>query len=198
MIPVVITASVFDKNESAVFFQIEKALQKKSSTTCLLINQDFNHEGDLSLLKKRILPIDISAWLDDSMQARKLELRTTANNLNNDKIILLNAKYHDMDVIERVLNEISLTWFNLKSWQDAFILLVDDHHAVSGAKILSETFYLRSLVTAKDNIQEDLSIMQMKIRHYRWLGKGRLSRITNLAGNFRRKLGGYVRRKLFT
>jgi len=198
MIPVVITASIFDKNESAAFSQIEKALQNKSMTTCLLINQDFNHENDLSLLKEKIVSIKISDWLTETMQLRKSELRATADKLDQNKIILLNAKHHDVEVIENVLNEVSLIWFNLKSWQPAFILLVDDYHAVTSAQLLSETFYLRSLPTAKDNIQKDLAIMRMKIRHYRWLGKGRISRIANSAGNFRRKLGAYVQRKFFT
>lgn len=198
MILVVISACVFEDNESACLQRImEEIRTKQLSTKCLLLDQNFPKKDSPSSVKMMpVSHINIADWIDDAYLPIKEKMRAQARKLSKDRILLFDVRHYDPNVITGILHEATQVWFHLNSWQPAFVLIADDFHAVRFTCMLPELFYVQPLSTSKHAIQVEARNMSKQIMFYRWLGLGRMSSIARSMSIILIKLKHYVRRKI--
>jgi len=198
MIPIVVSATAFKNNESACLHRIKELIQTKpDSYTGLLLDENFLKQN--SVASTEMTPasrIHLSDWVDDTQQPLSIRIRAQANSLCTNQIVLLDVRHYDAHVISHVLHVIGKIWFHLKTWQPAFALVVDDHHAPQFTRELSTVFYIQPLPTSKQAIQAELRNIRMYIRGYRWLGFKRMGRAARLLRGFMHKVKRYAHRKI--
>ena len=198
MIPIVMTASAFESNELACLQRAFELTQSNAlSSTGVLLDLHFLKKYSHSSFETiSVSSINLSDWMDSTQQPQRVTMRLKASKLNKHHMILLDARHHDTHFVTAVLHEVARIWFHLPAWQPAFILVIDDYHAVQFVRVLSETFYIQPLSTSKHTLQPDVRYLHRLIRSYRWLGFGRLSKLFQLAFTFLQKLKHYVHKKL--
>jgi hypothetical protein len=198
MIPVVISASAFEKNECACLWRIREISQTQLRFTVgLLLDQQFldNYDNVAEIFPAN--GFKMSEWVDSTQQPLKVEMRTQAEKLIKDQIVVLDARYYDPHVITMLLREISEIWFQMTTWPPAFALVMDDYHAPSFVRELSATFYIQPLPASKFAIQTEVRHLRKQIMCFRWLGFSRLSRCARFVNAFLQKLKKYVNKKFF-
>lgn len=198
MIPVVITSSAYEKNESACLQRVNEVIQSMPARAMSLLIDDYSLKSitESTATHSVVSCVKISEWLDSAHQPIKVVIRTSAKMLSVDKIMLLDARHHDAQVIERVLYEVAQVWFHIKTWQPAFILIVDDYLAAQFARKLSELFFVKTQLTSRRVIQSEMRHLRRLVFSRRWLGIGSASRLAGALNHFSGKLKRYVHRKL--
>lgn len=195
MIPIVMSATAFEHNEPACLQRINELIQNKQSAyTGLLLNtklQQQNHSAK-EIASTRITMAD---WIDDKQRALEIKIRSQANNLCTNQMIILDARHHDADIMSHVLHAIGKIWFHLQIWPPAFVLIVDDHYSTRFTRELSEKFYIQPLPVSKQALENEMRHIHRFIWAYRWLGFGRLGRLSRSTYILLRKIKHYANRK---
>lgn len=177
MLPVVISASIYDKNETACLKQVTQLIHDKTifSSTVLIDGHSPLNSSEEAMLSDFSYQA-LSAWINGDQLCHNL-MRSQATLLNKNKSVILDARYYDATIISQVLNIISETWFYFEDWQPAFILIVDDHLCLRFVNELWTTFYLTSLSTTRQDLHSAVKTMQKRILILRWLGFGKFWRL---------------------
>lgn len=192
MIPVVITASAYTRDDTACLAQARKlARENGAAARTLLIDA---HPAPFDEAVDTVF-INLAEWLDAGQNPRREVIRAMARSFPAEKMIVLDGRHYDVEVLSPVIEQAAAAWFHLDAWQPAFVLIVDDFDATRVANSLFGAFQILPLSTAKSSVKEDLRLMKRQINKLR-MGSGRISRYLLAAYRFLRKCKHYAVRKL--
>lgn len=194
MIPVVITASAYSRDASVCLAQAHRlACENGAAARTLLIDAPLAQFANAAA---SATVITLTEWLDANHKPSREIIRSQSKACPVDKMIVVDGRHYDVDVLAAVIEQAAAAWFHLESWQPAFVFVVDDFDATRIANTLFSAFQILSLSTAKSSVQHDLRMMRRYINKMRWLGKGRTSRYLLAGYRFLRKCKSYAVRKL--
>lgn len=196
MLPIVITASAFQQSEK-VCLQNAASMIKHFPEALSGILIDQVHEPQLLSSDDKV-PISyftLSEWLDENLVPLAVTIKTKASHLSANQMIVLDARYHDPQVISAVLHVVSQTWVHLKTWQLAFVLIVDDFYSTRFVRELADTFYILPLSFSKETLHAAVKRIHLRAQFLRWLGLGRFSRWVRAIYMFAQKLKRYAKRQ---
>lgn len=200
MIPVIISASAYKHNKNACLQHVQ-----------YLINEFPNYQDtifiDLNSLKSfqyncttvvTVSQIKVDDLVNEtSLQSRKIALRAFADQLTSTNIVLLDARFYELNIISSLLHDIARIWFQLTEWQPAFVLVVDDYYCLQFIRELNASFYIQPLSTSKRYLAIEMKRMLFQAFLYRWFGFSLVSRSLRLLSIRFDKVCQYVR-KYFT
>ena len=99
-------------------------------------------------------------------------IRTAANRIPSDHIVLIDASSHRPALLTAALAHLRHAWFHLDTWHPAFVVVIDDVHLLEQSEPLSQTFYCQPQLLTEVETNRLVRQMVRRAWIYRWFGPG--------------------------
>jgi hypothetical protein len=120
--------------------------------------------------------VQFSSWLkdgdvEDGMVDVQAIHRWVADH-GTECAVVVDARGHRAELIERALSECRYSWFPLEQWHPAFVIVCDEPVLLRIAEALSTTFYCQPQLMADWELNRLIRRLERRASAYRWLGPG--------------------------